>query len=160
MTIARIISGGQTGADQGGLDAAIALGIPHGGWCPKGRRCETGRIPPRYQLEETPSRDYPMRTRMNVKNSDGTILFTGSQLSRGSELTLRIAWELKREVKHINMELGLLLCTEAFRAWLDDCEQRDTPIRTLNVAGTRESKSPGIQRYVRDVLCCALGTPR
>jgi hypothetical protein len=29
--IAKIVSGGQTGADRGGLDAAIDLGIPHGG---------------------------------------------------------------------------------------------------------------------------------
>ena len=33
----KIISGGQTGADQAALDAAIKLGIPHGGWIPKGR---------------------------------------------------------------------------------------------------------------------------
>ena len=31
--VERVISGGQAGADQGALDAAIALGIPHGGWC-------------------------------------------------------------------------------------------------------------------------------
>ena len=32
----KIISGGQTGADRAGLDVAIAKGIPHGGWIPKG----------------------------------------------------------------------------------------------------------------------------
>ena len=40
----RIISGGQTGADRGGLDAAIELGIPHGGWCPKGRRVSASTV--------------------------------------------------------------------------------------------------------------------
>ncbi len=156
MNIERIISGGQTGADQGGLDAAIALGVTHGGWCPKGRRCETGRIPPSYQLEETPSREYPMRTRMNVQNADGTVIFTSGPMSRGSELTLRTASRLGREVKHINLEMGMLHCAEAFRKWLDNCEQHGAPIRTLNVAGTRESKSPGIQRKVRDLLVHAL----
>ena len=43
--IAKIVSGGQTGADRGGLDAAILLGVPHGGWCPKGRKSEDGVIP-------------------------------------------------------------------------------------------------------------------
>ena len=33
--IKKIISGGQTGADQAALDVAIKLGIPHGGWIPK-----------------------------------------------------------------------------------------------------------------------------
>lgn len=156
MTVYRIISGGQTGADRGGLDAALLLDIEHGGWCPKGRKSENGRIPQRYNLEETPSSDYPMRTRMNAQNSDGTIIFTDGPLSRGSALTLRVATELKREVKHINLELGLLHCADALRTWLDNCEQHGTTIRTLNVAGTRESKSPGIQRNVRDVIVHAL----
>ena len=46
--ITKIVSGGQSGADQGGLDAAIELGIPHGGWCPKGRKSEDGVIPDKY----------------------------------------------------------------------------------------------------------------
>ncbi len=40
--IDKIISGGQTGADRAGIDVAIELGIPHGGWIPKGRRAENG----------------------------------------------------------------------------------------------------------------------
>jgi len=36
--ITKIISGGQIGADQAGLEVALELNIPHGGWCPKGRR--------------------------------------------------------------------------------------------------------------------------
>jgi hypothetical protein len=51
----KIISGGQTGADRAALDAAIRLGIPHGGWVPKGRLAEDGRLPDRYQLEEMPT---------------------------------------------------------------------------------------------------------
>lgn len=56
--VEKIISGGQTGADRGGLDAAIALGIPHGGWCPKGRRAEDGKVPKRYRLRETSGANY------------------------------------------------------------------------------------------------------
>jgi hypothetical protein len=46
--IAKIVSGGQTGVDRAGLDVALALGIPHGGWCPKGRKAEDGTIPGSY----------------------------------------------------------------------------------------------------------------
>jgi Circularly permutated YpsA SLOG family len=49
--VERIVSGGQTGADRAALDFAIEHGLKHGGWCPKGRRAEDGRIPSRYELE-------------------------------------------------------------------------------------------------------------
>ena len=63
----KIISGGQTGADRAALDFAIAHGIPHGGWCPAGRRAEDGGLDPRYQLKETPSSNYTQRTEYVVK---------------------------------------------------------------------------------------------
>lgn len=54
----RIVSGGQTGADRAALDWAIAHCIPHGGWCPPGRKAEDGPIPAHYQLTEALSGDY------------------------------------------------------------------------------------------------------
>ena len=42
MSLTQIISGGQTGVDRGALDAAIELGIDHGGVCPRGRLAEDG----------------------------------------------------------------------------------------------------------------------
>ncbi|HEX4072580.1 MAG TPA: putative molybdenum carrier protein [Planctomycetaceae bacterium] len=47
----KIVSGGQTGVDRAALDVAIALNLPCGGWCPRGRPAEDGRIPKRYPLE-------------------------------------------------------------------------------------------------------------
>ena len=38
----KIISGGQTGVDRAALDAAIKMGVNHGGWIPKGRKTEDG----------------------------------------------------------------------------------------------------------------------
>jgi ADP-ribosylglycohydrolase len=58
----KIVSGGQTGADRAALDWAIKRGIPHGGWCPKGRKSEDGPIDVRYQLNETPRADYVVAT--------------------------------------------------------------------------------------------------
>ncbi len=90
-SISRIVSGGQTGADRGGLDAAIELGIPHGGWCPKGRKSEDGTIPLIYQLVETSSSDYKVRTEKNVADSDATVIFTYGKPTGGSKPTANFA---------------------------------------------------------------------
>jgi hypothetical protein len=74
MPPSKIISGGQTGVDRAALDAAIELGIPHGGHCPRGRRAEDGRIPDRYQLTETDSAQYRVRTERNVLDADATLI--------------------------------------------------------------------------------------
>lgn len=91
--VKRIVSGGQTGVDRGALDAAIFLGIAHGGWCPQGRLAEDGTIPPRYELTETNSSKYPIRTQQNVIDSDGTLILYAGELQGGTSLTLRFARE-------------------------------------------------------------------
>src|SRR6266851_4977853 len=88
---AKIISGGQTGVDRAALDVALELGIPCGGWCPKGRRAEDGRIPKRYPLVETPTPAYPVRTEWNVRDSDGTLVLARGQASGGTALTIEFA---------------------------------------------------------------------
>ena len=75
-SIRKIISGGQTGADQAGLDVAIKHDIPHGGAIPKGRMTEDGVLDPKYNLEEMTTKSYPKRTEKNVLDSDGTVIFT------------------------------------------------------------------------------------
>src|SRR5688572_80983 len=98
----KIISGGQTGADQAALDFALEHGIPHGGWCPKGRLSEDGCIPEKYQLREMPTDAYPARTEKNVLDSDGTVIISISpRLSRGSLLTLKKAQEHGKPVLHL-----------------------------------------------------------
>ena len=81
----KILSGAQTGADRAALDWAIFRDIPHGGWCPKGRKAEDGKIPPHYQLTETPSASYLQRTEWNARDSYGTVIFTvAAALAGGS----------------------------------------------------------------------------
>lgn len=151
----RIVSGGQTGADRGGLNAAIKLGIPHGGWCPKGRRAEDGKIPFRYQLLETGSASYRGRTRRNVLDSDGTVIFTRGRLEGGSALTAGVAREAGKPMLHIDLRAhggnpdGAI---RELRTWL-----REHRIACLNVAGSRESKARGIQDAVSKLLCRAFG---
>lgn len=88
---AKLLSGGQTGVDRAALDAALALGIPCGGWCPQGRRAEDGQIPARYPLTETGSPGYRERTYLNVRDSDGTLILARGALSGGTTLTRRVA---------------------------------------------------------------------
>ncbi len=145
----KIISGGQTGVDRAALDVALALGIPCGGWCPKGRRAEDGTIPAHYPLMETTSKDYRVRTRRNVRDSDGTLILTRGPVSGGTALTRRLTKELDKPC--LVIDLAQRPRASDVRAWL-----AYNNIRALNVAGPRESSQAGIhaqaQRYLRRVL--------
>ena len=94
----KIVSGGQTGVDRAGLEAAIALGLPYGGWVPKGRLAEDGVVPLKYVgMQEHTSSNYAVRTKANVRDSDATLIIAPSlPLSRGTMLTLRTAERLPR----------------------------------------------------------------
>jgi len=146
--VQRVISGGQTGADRGGLDAAIDLGLPHGGFCPKGRLAEDGVIPERYQLEETPSAEYAERTRKNVEAADATVAFAYGPPTGGSAFTVTCAETLSRPFLAVDLN-----ASSAFGACLllDEFVKRLRP-RTLNIAGSRESLAPGIANRVREIV--------
>src|SRR5688572_26590013 len=90
--VRRIVSGGQTGVDRAALDVALELGIPCGGWCPKGRLAEDGRIPDRYPLIEMPTANFPARTRKNIQESHATLILMASADDRtgGTSLTSMI----------------------------------------------------------------------
>lgn len=140
MKLKRIISGGQTGVDRGGLDAAMELGLDHGGSCPAGRRAEDGVIPARYVMEEHSSAKYPPRTAKNVCDADATlILVIGKQVTPGTRLTAKIAQERGKPWLAVNIEGDL--STEKVMEWL-----REIDPETLNIAGPRESKFRGIQQ--------------
>lgn len=160
MKVARIISGGQTGGDRGGLDAAIACGIPHGGWCPKGRLAEDGEVPLVYCLQEHRSREYPPRTEKNVVDSDCTIIFTPTKvMGRGCLLTMRLCRKHFKPATWVNL-FGLDddWCADQVVFFL-----RDHPLLqgrdglTVNVAGSRESHAPGLQARVKSIMTLALG---
>jgi hypothetical protein len=191
----KIISGGQTGVDRAALDAAIEVGIAHGGWCPLGRLAEDGRIPDCYQLCETDSPEYAVRTERNVAESDatlilfrarisgkgdsphlcaapsgpfrqmGTVPFSG--ISGGTELTLRLAGRHGRPHLAVDLDAarnvsGTLRVPKTdgtrsvpdtiagpaeVRRWL-----KEERVEVLNVAGPRESQSPGIGALAREFL--------
>jgi predicted Rossmann-fold nucleotide-binding protein len=141
----KIISGGQTGVDRGALEAARRSGIPHGGWCPRGRIAEDGPIPPKYKLRETDSTAYVARTEKNVLDSDATLIFCRGALSGGTLLTYRLADQHQRPCKVVDLTEPLD-CRDILN-WLEDND-----ISTLNIAGPRESQNPGIEAQTQKCL--------
>lgn len=148
IMIEKIITGGQTGADQAGLDVAIKLDIPHGGWVPRGRKTEDGILPKKYRLKEMATGSYPARTEKNVLDSDGTLIFTQGALTGGSALTQRMANKHSRPCLHIDINK-----INAFKAALDiNAWSEENSVSVLNVAGSRASEDPKIYDAVMGIL--------
>jgi len=149
----KIVSGGQTGVDRAALDVAIGVGIDYGGWCPQSALAEDLRVPPGLlksypKLKETPEADVNQRTRWNVRDSDATlILVSGSATSKGTDATLACAQEFERSYLVLDLDSSGDLAKEA-KAWIASLGS----IRTLNVAGPRESEAPGVYEKARTLL--------
>ncbi|MDE2166759.1 MAG: hypothetical protein KGJ66_10550 [Alphaproteobacteria bacterium] len=154
--LTRIISGGQTGADQGGLEAATKLRVSTGGWMPHGFLTETGlrsEFARLYDMRERPESEYAPRTEANVRESDGTVIF-GDVGSIGSRNTKEFCAKHGKPRYLIPWRSGGSIPAATgveFLRWLEDHN-----IRILNVAGNREGVQPGIQRAVREFLIAAL----
>lgn len=161
-----IISGGQTGADQGALDAALKLNHPCGGYCPKGRKSEKGAIPHYYPMQELRSANYPPRTKANVKRADGTLIFTYGPPSGGTLLTLEYARKLQKpfyiiefyqnnlhqtDLQKPDIHKNIEILPQQIREWGEE-----NRIYILNVAGPRESEHPGTQKMVAEIICALL----
>lgn len=147
----RIVSGGQTGVDRGALEAAISLGIAHGGWCPRGRLAEDGSIPSRYELVENDSSNYKVRTTQNVEDSDATLILHQRPISGGTLLTKRVAARLRKPYAIFEIDDQNI---DSMRYWLSEVSPQ-----ILNVAGPRESLEPGIESrsaefLIRVLSCC------
>ena len=146
MIINKIISGGQTGVDRAALDTAMEQGIPHGGYCPKGRRAEDGVIPIKYDLIEHNSIKYADRTLENVLLSDGTMVLHTGIISKGTVLTEEFCIQEDKPLMIINIVDDPKSCRLSFNHWL-----RENSIQILNIAGPRESES-AIYKVSKNVL--------
>jgi hypothetical protein len=133
----KIISGGQTGVDRAALDFALMNHLACGGWCPRGRLAEDGRIDDRYPLQETTSTVYAERTRLNVEYSDGTLILFVGELSGGSKYTADHAVLRNKPLFVVNVADKSSF--SKVQAWI-----QENDIETLNIAGPRESTVPGI----------------
>jgi hypothetical protein len=150
ILLRKIIGGGQTGADQGGLRAARELGIETGGIAPRGWLTEIGpqeTLLRSFGLVECEEEGYPARTRQNIALSDGTVL-VGPYESGGSRLTYELATQMNKPLFVLTYppDFGEEHIAK-FKHWLENLR-----IQTLNVAGNRESQSPGIGEFTRSFL--------
>jgi hypothetical protein len=154
--LTKIVSGGQTGADRAALDFALANGFRAGGWVPRGRLAEDGPIPERYPgLAESDSADPAVRTALNVRDSDATLLLSHGPLAGGSLLTLREATRRGRPVLHLDLDrISPASAERQLRRWLAEVRPR-----TLHVAGPRASEDPRIAAATLAVLGAALRGP-
>lgn len=138
----KIISGMQTGADIAGVKVGKQLGLEVGGWMPAGFRTDDGPRPEYaglYNAVCTRSPDYPMRTRMNVRDGDVTILF-GNMTSPGCRLTIKYCKEQDKPFLIYGRSRDLILFLDEH---LPD---------VINIAGNRERSNPGIEKFVTEAL--------
>jgi hypothetical protein len=138
----KIISGGQLGADQAALDAAIKCNFPHGGWIQKGRRIKNGILPDKYELEEMPVAGYKERIEQNVMESDGTVIFSHGDLTGGADYSMKMTERHKRPTLHIDLsDTAEVTAASKINTWVIE-----NNIEVLNVAGSRASEDPDIYR--------------
>ncbi|PVG81825.1 molybdenum cofactor carrier [Nocardioides gansuensis] len=157
--VVRLVSGGQTGADRAALEVAVRLGLEYGGWVPRGGWAEDLPTPPGVMalfpaLREAPSADPAERTRLNVRDSDATLVLRGEGVaSPGTDLTVAVAQELGRPCLVTPGDAAEVA------AWLADVHRELGRGLVLNVAGPRESTQPGIHQAARDLLLAVLPIP-
>ncbi|KJF44707.1 putative molybdenum carrier protein [Draconibacterium sediminis] len=143
----KLISGGQTGVDRAVLDACLNYSFPCGGWCPKNRKAEDGKIAAKYPLKELPEEDYAARTHRNVTDSDGTLILVSEDLTGGTLLTQQFAQKLKKPLRIVRTDTN----PSHLIPWLIL-----NNINTLNVAGPRESEwtdaYPRTYRFITELI--------
>lgn len=144
----KIISGGQVGADQAALDAAIKCNFPHGGWIQKGRKTKSGILPDKYELEEMPVAGYKERIEQNVIDSDGTVIISHGDLTGGADYSMKMTERHKRPTLHIDLkETPAFIAASNINTWV-----LENKIEVLNVAGSRASEDPDIYRNTMYIL--------
>ena len=154
----KIISGGQSGVDRAALDAAIAHGIPYGGWCPRGGWAEDFPDPPgllaKYpQLRETPLANPAQRTEWNVRDSDATLILVeraGLAVSKGTGLAADAAARYRKPLAMIDLDAADAAARAI--AWLDLQFARSGEGLQFGIGGPRESEAPGIYERARALL--------
>jgi hypothetical protein len=146
----KIISGGQTGADQGGWRAAQAFGVQTGGWMPLGFVTETDSCPQfaeQFGATELQAGDLT-HTEANVHDSDASLWFGDTTTAR-AHATVDLC--VRSGKPCMPLYPGASFDPSHVATWIAKHE-----IKTLNVAGSRESEEPGIGDRVERFLCDVL----
>ncbi|MDB5871546.1 MAG: hypothetical protein JWQ07_988 [Ramlibacter sp.] len=144
----KMISGGQTGVDRAALEWALRHGVAHGGWCPKGRLAADGAIPERFAMQETESAGYRQRTKLNVRDSDATLIINIGPLGGGTLLTKSFAEKMTKPCLVVQLdEAAGPEAADVIAQWL-----QENRFQTLNLAGPSEEKRPMIFAMTLDAL--------
>lgn len=141
----KIISGGQSGVDRAALDFCLENTIPCGGWCPKGRMAEDGIIANIYPLKETRTANYQERTRLNIIDSDASLLLYNSKMDKGTHYSLDTI--RKFDKLYFQYDFSIENDPIIVSNWL-----KDNNISIINIVGPRESENPGIYVMVKSFL--------
>ena len=146
--IKKIISGGQVGADQGALDVAIKYGIPHGGWIQKGRKTQSGILPPKYHLKEMSTASFKNRVEQNVIDSHGSVIITHGTLTGGADYCFKMAQKHGRPCLHIDLNtVSEFTAASRLNAWI-----KENDIEVLNITGSRTSEDSNIYKDTMDII--------
>ncbi len=138
----KIISGGQIGADQAALDAAIKYSVPHGGWIQKGRKTRSGPLPEKYHLKEMSVSGYKERIEQNVIDSNGTVIISHGDLTGGADYSQKMAKKHHRPCLHIDLtETPVFIAASEINTWVIE-----NNIEILNVTGSRVSEDSDIYK--------------
>lgn len=149
MRLEKVISGGQTGVDRAALDAAISLGIPTGGWCPKGRLAEDGRIEDKYPLTETLSSDTAQRTEWNIRDSDGSLVIVWNPMPKdGTVFALECLKKWKKPHLVINLSETPKPKIEDIVKWI-----QENNIKVISIGGPRGSFAKNVYTDAFDLIC-------
>ncbi|MGA8180016.1 MAG: putative molybdenum carrier protein [Desulfobacterales bacterium] len=138
----KIISGGQVGADQAALDAAIKCKFPHGGWIQRGKKTQTGILPEKYHLIEMTVSGYKERIEQNVIESDGTVIISHGNLSGGADYSRKMAKKHRRPCLHIDLShTPAAISSSEINTWIIE-----NSIEVLNVTGSRASEDGDVYK--------------
>ncbi|WP_173912209.1 putative molybdenum carrier protein [Acinetobacter sp. Marseille-Q1618] len=146
----KIISGGQTGVDRGALDAALAMNVACGGWCPENRMADDGVIPDQYPVKVLPNSGYRKRTKQNVIDSDATVIIYFDYIfpKGGTELTLLECIRQNKPYVLIDaVELSTERAAEKIYAFVIK-----NKIVELNVAGPKAQHLPHAHHFTQTTI--------
>jgi hypothetical protein len=146
--IEKIISGGQTGASRAALDAAMKLGIAHGGWVLHGRMTEDGPLPDKYDIKEMPDQNLSQRTKKNIKEAGGTLILSHEKFREQFDFIKKISERFSKPVLHIDLHTTIAFnAATRINDWIVDND-----ISVLNVTGPRDEQDPKIYQATLDII--------
>lgn len=157
MRVIKLLSGGQTGAERGALAAAIAAGVPHGGFCLKDRNSEDGPIPSTFHLMETTALDPRLCSTLNVATCNVTFVFTYAKPHDESFEAIEYAHSIGKPMLRLDLEnMPIHIAVDTINRFLylgyPRTNTRIPEAGFLNVTGDRESSAPGIQARVQAII--------